>query len=89
MDSVEDLELTIVAFLIYCCLSLDQYLYDFSDCGRSNYTPLYTNIFRLILRQVLLGLVHDYENLWHVATFVFCIHGHEQLFGIFSHGSEV
>ena len=30
-----------------------------------------TNIFRLILRLVLQGLVHDCDNLWHVTTFVF------------------
>jgi hypothetical protein len=32
---------------------------------------LYTNIFILILRLVSLGLVRDYDNLWHVTTFVF------------------
>jgi hypothetical protein len=41
------------------------------------------------MRLVLLGLVRDYENLWHISTFVLPTHGHEQLFGIFSHGSVV
>jgi hypothetical protein len=49
-DSVEDLQITVATFLTYCYLSLDQYLYDLSDHGRSDCTPLYTNIFRLILR---------------------------------------
>jgi hypothetical protein len=70
-------------------VSLDQYLCDFSDHGRSDCNPLYTYIFRLILRMVLLGFSPDYDNLWYVSTFVFPIHGYEQLFGIFSHGSVV
>ena len=57
-------------FLI-SCISFDQYLYDLSDHGRSDCTPLYTDIFRLVLRLVLLGLVHDYDRNCHVTAFVF------------------
>jgi hypothetical protein len=51
--------------------SLDQYLCDFIDHGRSYGTPWYIDILILVLRLVLLGLVHDYDNYWHVLAFVF------------------
>jgi hypothetical protein len=57
--------------LVVSSFSLDQYLYDLSDHGRSDYTPWYTDIFRLILRLVLLGLVREYDSLWSVTTFLF------------------
>jgi hypothetical protein len=41
---------------------LDQYLYDFSDHGRSDCTPWYTYIFSLVLRLVILGLAAMYAK---------------------------
>ena len=64
--------------------SLDQYLYYFSDHWRLDCTPWYTDIFRLVLRLVSLGLVHDYDSYWHVTTFIFSYSWPWTLVGIFS-----
>jgi hypothetical protein len=51
--------------------SLDQHLFDYNNHHTSDYTLSYKYIFRLALRLVLLGLVRDYENFFHITAFVF------------------
>ena len=74
MDCVEDLKTSLCGHSfpeLLLLFSLDQYLFDFSDHEISDFTPLCIDIFRLVLRLVILGLVGDYDKNWHVTAFLF------------------
>jgi hypothetical protein len=68
---LEDITMWPHLSLVVASFSLDQHLFDYSNHETSDYTPSYTYIFKLVLRLVLLGLVRDYDNFWHITTFVF------------------